>query len=271
MAMNLQPEVTCPRCLDFFANTYLLPCTHSFCQRCIQTSLSLSGELVWVCPVCRAISQTNPFHGPQMMAVDAPGLPQGPFLEEGPFAFEEPLRFREGVTLDAATSHSLLVVSHDLMSVRCGKVFNHPAGDPGRFTEMPCVLSAPPFLYGPHYWEVEVGESRQWSLGVCLESVDRDETSTSDSAGFWVISMRSGGIYSSSSPDHEIPAWPGLHRVGIFLHVNKERVLFFDAVRKTLIHHEEDIHRGKEPLCAFFCPEEPREADFGTPLTVVYP
>ncbi|XP_075397661.1 ret finger protein-like 4B [Tenrec ecaudatus] len=205
------------------------------------------------------------------MAVDAPGLPQDPSLEERPFALEESMRFREGVTLDAATAHSLLVVSRDLMSVCCGKVFNHPADDPGRFTEIPCVLSTPPFLHGPHYWEVEVGESREWSVGVCMESVDRNGTSTSEDVGFWVISMRSGGIYSSSFPDREIPAWPGLRRVGIFLHVNKESVVFFDATHKALIHHEEDIHTGEEPLCAFFCPEEPREADFGTPMTVVYP
>ena len=46
----------CPICLETFHTPKILPCLHSFCQKCLQ-SISKEGENVIICPTCRAETQ----------------------------------------------------------------------------------------------------------------------------------------------------------------------------------------------------------------------
>lgn len=45
-----QQELRCSVCRDIFKNPLLLPCTHSFCEECLQASAKCSGNR---CPLCR--------------------------------------------------------------------------------------------------------------------------------------------------------------------------------------------------------------------------
>lgn len=72
------------------------------------------------------------------------------------------LMFREDMTLDAATANSRLVLSGDPREVHCGEFRHHPREDPQRFASMACVLGTPCFSSGPHYWEVDVEEGKEW-------------------------------------------------------------------------------------------------------------
>nr|XP_006136027.1 thaicobrin-like [Pelodiscus sinensis] len=79
------------------------------------------------------------------------------------------------VTLDPDTANAWLFLSADGKSVKAG---DHPQDvppNPKRFELAPCVLGAEGFTSGRHYWEVEVGEQREWAVGVALESVKRNE------------------------------------------------------------------------------------------------
>lgn len=48
-SLPLREDLTCPVCQCVFRDPMLLPCTHSFCRECLQTSLKFSKR----CPVCR--------------------------------------------------------------------------------------------------------------------------------------------------------------------------------------------------------------------------
>lgn len=53
-------ELCCPLCQDYFKDPVLLPCSHSFCNACLQTCCSSSRTRV--CPLCKntAPSSTQP-------------------------------------------------------------------------------------------------------------------------------------------------------------------------------------------------------------------
>lgn len=42
---SLEETLTCPICLDLFDDPRLLPCSHTFCSKCLQATV--------VCPLCR--------------------------------------------------------------------------------------------------------------------------------------------------------------------------------------------------------------------------
>ncbi|XP_062043230.1 ret finger protein-like 4B [Lepus europaeus] len=264
MAKNLLTHTTCPICLEDFLNPVSLSCGHVFCFDCIQ---SWTSEREEVCPICRSVNEKPLVEEWQIRAFTHYFRQQGPVLGLRLHLSEE-LRFQEDVTLDAATAHSLLVLSSDLRSVQCGKPSHHVLEDPRRFTHLVCVLGTPCFSWGRHYWEVEVGEAREWALGVCQESVDRKwKGDLTADQGFWIICKKAGLIHPCSVPDVIVPASPGLHRVGVFLDVDLGEIKFFDVGNKALIY----MHRflsTLEPFRPFFCPELPREGATGAPLSI---
>ncbi len=72
--------------------------------------------------------------------------------------------------LDPNTALSDLVVSDDLTSVRRSENKQLIPDNPERFDGCPCVLGSEGFNSGTHCWDVEVKESRWWSLGVTTAS-----------------------------------------------------------------------------------------------------
>lgn len=45
----LQKDLTCPVCQGIFRDPVLLPCTHSFCRECLESSMKFNKR----CPLCR--------------------------------------------------------------------------------------------------------------------------------------------------------------------------------------------------------------------------
>lgn len=51
-AEDLQEELTCPICLDFFNDPVSIECGHNFCRRCLRRSWTPADGL-FLCPECR--------------------------------------------------------------------------------------------------------------------------------------------------------------------------------------------------------------------------
>ncbi|XP_040203015.1 E3 ubiquitin/ISG15 ligase TRIM25-like isoform X2 [Rana temporaria] len=77
------------------------------------------------------------------------------------------------ILLDGNTAHNLLQISDDRKTVSTSdKYQNHPE-TPERFQNWSQVLSSQSFSSGRHYWEVDVGGSERWTVGMCYPSIKR--------------------------------------------------------------------------------------------------
>ncbi|XP_073488536.1 E3 ubiquitin-protein ligase TRIM39-like [Aquarana catesbeiana] len=83
------------------------------------------------------------------------------------------IREASDILLDVNTASNCLQISDDLKTAsRSNMKKKHPE-TPERFQDYSQVLSSRRFSSGRHYWEVDVGESECWMVGMCYPSIER--------------------------------------------------------------------------------------------------
>ncbi|KAM3622616.1 uncharacterized protein V6R79_001045 [Siganus canaliculatus] len=116
------------------------------------------------------------------------------------------------VTLDPRTAGQLLRVSPGLNSVRVTPGPSQGpeqsldvAANPERSLTSSCVLAREGFDSGVHCWDVEVGETKNWTVGVAAQLESRGtKFKSSPDAGLWCISLQDGQYRALTSPPQDL-------------------------------------------------------------------
>ncbi|XP_062297071.1 nuclear factor 7, brain-like [Scomber scombrus] len=160
------------------------------------------------------------------------------------------------VTLDPRTAGKSLRVSTGLNSVQIspepslGHEENQsiPA-NPERFHPYSCILAKEGYNSGVHCWDIEVGDTVNWTVGVATHSVSRgEEFEACPEAGLWCISLRDGEYRALTTPSQILHLDKSHHlkRVRVRLDWDEEKLEFMNS--DTHIHLFTFRHRFVEKV-----------------------
>ncbi|XP_018430091.1 PREDICTED: E3 ubiquitin/ISG15 ligase TRIM25-like [Nanorana parkeri] len=161
------------------------------------------------------------------------------------------------ILLDENTAGNNLRISGDRKTAsRSDRSQNRPV-TPERF-RVPQVLSSRSFSEGRHFWEVDVGGSEWWRVGMCYPSIERrgDQSEIGDNKKSWVM-QKSGFFSTKYSVIHDsnkirLPGKVYSKRVRIDLDYEAGRISFYDLRDPIRLLHTFTT-TFTEPLHAVLC------------------
>ncbi|KAM5158150.1 E3 ubiquitin/ISG15 ligase TRIM25-like [Mantella aurantiaca] len=142
-----------------------------------------------------------------------------------------PIQEDTDILLDVNTAHKVLLISDDRKTVSRSQINQNRPETPERFQDCAQVISSRSFSSGRHYWEMDVGGSDDWIVGMCYPSIGRRGEQS-------VIgkNKKSWGLYRNINQygvrhDRKVillPANVSSNRVRIDLDYEAERISFYD-------------------------------------------
>ncbi|XP_037698132.1 butyrophilin subfamily 3 member A3-like isoform X3 [Choloepus didactylus] len=163
------------------------------------------------------------------------------YMTRGKSAYDEwksALFQAANVTLDLDTASPSLLVSEDKRSLQRAKVWQELPNNPRRFTWSDCVLGCESFTSGRHYWEVEVGDRKEWHIGVCREDVERKRSvEMVPKNGFWTLRLTGNNDYwAFTNPWTKVTIAEPPRTVGVFLDYEMRNLSFYSATNGSHIY-----------------------------------
>ncbi|XP_067115917.1 E3 ubiquitin-protein ligase TRIM39-like [Osmerus mordax] len=161
------------------------------------------------------------------------------------------------VTLDLNTAHPALILSEDLTRVKVSLERQQIPDNPERFDRYRWVLVSEGFNSGTHSWDVEMGDSTDWYLGVVAKSVQRKGDKL---GGYWGIWFYNGEYTAASSSGSVtvLTVRQKPQRIRVQLDWDGGKLAFSDPDRKTHLHTFTDTFPERVfPCIGTGCPLHP--------------
>ncbi|XP_073479260.1 E3 ubiquitin-protein ligase TRIM39-like [Aquarana catesbeiana] len=136
------------------------------------------------------------------------------------------------ILLNVNTASNYLHISDDRKTVsRSDRKQNHPE-TPERFQNYPQVLSSRSFSSGRHYWDVDVGGSDWWRVGMCYPSIERrrgEQSGIGNNNKSWGLRRKENQyLVRHDSKAILLPPNISSNRVRIYLDYEVGRISFYD-------------------------------------------
>ncbi|XP_040190174.1 E3 ubiquitin/ISG15 ligase TRIM25-like [Rana temporaria] len=142
-----------------------------------------------------------------------------------------PIQGAADILLDGNTANNDLQISDDRKTVFWSDIDQNYPVTAERFLNTSQVFSNQSFSSGRHYWEVDVGGSERWRVGMCYPSIERGGylSFIGNNKKSWGL-LRSINQYyvihdSNKTP---LPTYPPGNRVRIDLDYEAGRISFYD-------------------------------------------
>ncbi|KAM8756063.1 nuclear factor 7, brain-like [Acanthopagrus schlegelii] len=179
----------------------------------------------------------------QRPLLEDPQLDSGALIDEakhlGNLSYNIWIKMKETVSytpvvLDPNSAHPELLLSADLTGVRRGRMQARP-GSPQRFESFLAVLGSEGFDSGTHSWDVEVGDSPVWAVGMLADAARRNVEML---PGLFRIVLCDGEYTADSDPDRpaDLHVKKKLRRIRVQLDWNGRKLSFSDPDTDTHIH-----------------------------------
>ncbi|XP_038136331.1 E3 ubiquitin-protein ligase TRIM39-like [Cyprinodon tularosa] len=171
------------------------------------------------------------------------------------------------VILDPNTAHYNLKLSEELTRLQYSNKQNLP-DNPERCTSRMCVLGASGFTSGKHSWTIEVGQSKDWYIGVARESIKRKSTTfMSPEEGYWVIGQCSkDSIWVQTSPRSRVSVKQVPKKITVQVDYEKGKVAFVNAADSAVMHKFKE--KFSEKIYPYFSVGLCEEWKNSIPLTI---
>ncbi|XP_030295942.1 probable E3 ubiquitin-protein ligase TRIML1 [Sparus aurata] len=141
------------------------------------------------------------------------------------------------LTFDPDTAYCSLVISQNGKRVKSGDIVQEVPNNPKRFEVCADVLTKEGFTTGKFYYEVQVTEKTEWTVGVVKESVDRKKNIPSlVKNGYWTIGLDEGLYKAYTKPNVKLTLKEDLQKVGVFVDYDEGSVSYYNADSKSHIY-----------------------------------
>ncbi|XP_034613380.1 E3 ubiquitin-protein ligase TRIM58-like isoform X7 [Trachemys scripta elegans] len=142
----------------------------------------------------------------------------------------------DDITLDAGTAHPNLCIAGDKKSLKHEAQPQNILPNPERFDSTVCVLGSEGFSSGKHYWEVDVGSSTDWDLGVAIKSIERKgKLSLSPKEGFWALGQSGRDYWAKTVPWTRVMMQKKPKKIGVYLSYQDRQVTFFSVTDMSVL------------------------------------